>query len=89
MNKSICLALAVWLAIFGIGYSKSHTEKTYGADATVMEVVGSTVSVVDETGEGWQFYGEGYHVGEPVRLIMSNSATPDRIDDTILRAVTL
>ena len=96
MNKAvsiaICLAMVVGCAV---GYACNHTEREYYADAMVTAVsdCGSVdvVNVVDDDGMAYSFYADanGYHVGDSVRLEMSNNATPDRYDDAITGAVTL
>ena len=96
MNKAIYIAICLVMVVgCAVGYACNHTEREYYADATVTSIsdFGSVdmVNVVDDDGMAYSFYADanGYNVGDSVRLAMSNSATPDRYDDTITRAVTL
>ena len=64
------------------GYYETH----YTREADVMEVKGDTIVVVDWfSGNSWEFYGDGYKVGDEVKMKMFNNYTDNDItDDEIL-----
>ena len=92
MNKVKTIAVAICMfavVVIGVyGWYDSHTEKTYGVDATVTAIANDEVYVVDSEGMAYSFYGDDYQVRDSIRLIMSNNRTPDRHDDVVTGAVT-
>lgn len=56
---------------------------TYSMNGIISEVDGFDVSVIDEDGEEWLFEGDGFTVGEEVRIKFFNNDTSDRVDDKI------
>ena len=56
---------------------------TYSMNGIISEVDGFDVSVIDEDGEEWLFEGDGFSVGEEVRIKFFNNDTSDRVDDKI------
>ena len=59
------------------------TSNMYTMDAEVIDADCGIVGVVDSTGNEWEFYGDGYVVGEKLTLIMDNCGTADITDDRI------
>lgn len=98
MNKSKAIIIGICLSVVCVmgvcGFNANHTEKTYGVDGTItaIESCGSITEIytVDSDGMAYSFYADdadSYKVNDSVRLIMSNSATPDRYDDAVIGAV--
>jgi hypothetical protein len=53
----------------------------YLQTATVENVAGDEITVIDETGNVWAFYGDGMRAGDTVVLLMDNNGTPDDLSD--------
>lgn len=75
------IGLLLFLLLVGrVGYWETH----YNRDATVVSVQGQLVTVEDRIGMLWDFYADGYKVGDEVRMLMDNNTTDNIItDDTI------
>lgn len=75
------IMLVLFLLLLGrVGYWETH----YNRDATVVSVQGQLVTVEDKIGMLWDFYADGYKVGDEVRMLMDNNTTDNIItDDTI------
>lgn len=76
----ITIGMILFLFVIGrVGWHENHDTR----DATVTRVEGNTISVVDSVGYYWEFYGEGYNVGDEVRLLMCLNHTTDISDDAV------
>lgn len=76
----ITIGMILFLFVIGrVGWHEDHDTR----DATVTRVECNTVSVVDSVGYYWEFYGEGYDVGDEVRLLMRLNHTADISDDVV------
>lgn len=77
------LALVLFFVLLGrVGYWESH----YNRDGKVVEVNGEVITVEDNCGNLWDFYGDGYKVNDEVRMLMDSHHTDNIItDDTIER----
>lgn len=61
--------------------------KTYHRPGTVDEIRGNVVSVIDNTGNIWEFYGaDGWSVGDCADLVMADCGTKTIWDDEIIAA---
>lgn len=58
----------------------------YGGVGAILNVTDDVVLAIDEQGELWEFYGEGYHAGDKVILIWDSEGTPTRYDDSLIDA---
>ena len=47
----------------------------------VTNVSGDLVTFTDESGEAWQFYGDGYEIGQQIKAVMDTNETPGNIYD--------
>lgn len=72
----VCVLL-FFLLVGRVGWWETH----YNRDGKVVSVVGQCVTVEDKTGREWQFYGDGYRVGDDVRMLMFNNGTESIISD--------
>lgn len=78
--------LLMFLALIGrVGYWETH----YTEDATVIAATGQIVTVEDDRGQVWEFYGDGYKVGNRVHLHIDNNATDTTTTDDKVVSVRL
>ena len=64
------------------GYFEHH----YTRQAEVVEISGDVVTVEDTCGFEWEFYGDGYEVGQKVEMKMFTNYTHGEIfDDEIIK----
>ena len=60
----------------------------YNREVTVTGIGNGIVTCVDLAGESWAFRGEGFYIGEQVKLRMSTNGTEsDTRDDIILGVI--
>lgn len=60
------------------------------ADVVSVDEAGQLVTIQDEGGELWTFYGDGFAVGDRVNALMSDNGTPEQMrDDEIVTAWTI
>ena len=87
--KTVTNVITIVLIIFcfviapGItGWIDTHYTMTCKVDSIENEII----TVVDETGNLWDFYGEGLQKGDSVEVVFFNNATyNDRYDDEIVK----
>lgn len=80
---AIVMLLMFLMLIGRVGYWETH----YTEDATVIAVTGQIITVKDEGGQVWEFYGDGYEVGDRVHLHIDNNETDNTItDDKVVSA---
>ena len=60
---------------------------TRNAEGTITEVNGEVVTVETADGHVWEFEGEGYTIGQDVKVIFSNNGSPDFIKDDVIQWV--
>ena len=78
------IMMVVCVAVFIVPCAIAEDiQYTYSMDGVISEVDGMDVSVVDEDGEEWLFVGDGFSVGDEVRIKFFNNDTKDRLDDEI------
>lgn len=65
------------------GYYEHH----YTREAEVIGVCGDLVRVEDNCGFEWEFYGEGYEVGQKVEMKMFTNFTHEKISDDEIKEV--
>ena len=86
--KVVAMILAVLTMLFvlgRIGWYEGH----YYKDGTILSVKGTTVSVIDEDDNIWEFYGTGYTEGTQVRLTIDNNHTDLEIYDDSIDNITI
>ena len=91
MKKTIIvissIILAIILVVIGCtAYFTSNRVSAYtrSAEGTVIEVADEVVAVETADGHVWEFKGEGFEVGQTVKVVFSNNGSPDFVkDDTI------
>lgn len=76
------IVLVLFFLLVGrVGYWETH----YNRDAQVISVSGDLVTVRDKAGFTWEFYGDDFHKGENVRLLMFTNGTDSIVrDDEII-----
>ena len=62
-------------------------EHHYTREAEVVEISGDVVVVEDTCGFEWEFYGEGYEVGQQVKMKMFTNYTHEEICDDEIKKV--
>ena len=59
----------------------------YTRDVVVTECNGGLVSVVDDNGEKWQFFGDDFIPGNKITVVFDNNSTSDPYDDAIVKVL--
>ena len=78
------------LIICGACFAKNITRTnayTRSAEGTIIEVNGEVVAVETADGHIWEFEGEGYTIGQNVKVVFSNNGSPDFIKDDLIQWV--
>ena len=60
---------------------------TRTAEGVIVEVNGEVVAVETADGHVWEFEGEGYTIGQNVKVVFSNNGSPDFIKDDVIQWV--
>ena len=60
---------------------------TRSAEGTIIEVTGEVVAVETADGHVWVFEGEGFEVGQTVKVVFSNNGSPDCVKDDMIKWV--
>ena len=83
MKKLIATTLVVILFVMMVGVI-GYTEHRYTKEnCMVVMVEDNEITVEDNLGEWWTFYGEGFQKGDKVNLKMFDSCTGTNSDDVI------
>ena len=83
MKKILAATLAVILFVMMVGVI-GYTEHRYTKENCVVVMVeNDEITVEDNLGEWWTFYGEDFQEGEKVNLKMFDSCTGTNTDDVI------
>lgn len=79
----ICLVIIMFIILPCIGgYIDTH----YTMDCEIKENNNDIITVKDATNNLWEFYGEGYHKGDIVKVTFYNNTTlSSREDDEITK----
>lgn len=80
----LTIILLVFIVLPGIVGNYEHH---YTREAEVIEVSGDLVVVEDNCGYLWEFYGNGYKVGQQVKMKMFTNCTHDTIFDDEIEKV--
>ena len=59
----------------------------YTRDVVVTECNGGLVSVIDDNGEKWQFFGDDFIPGDKITVVFDNNSTSDPYDDAIVNVL--
>lgn len=65
----------------------SKVETTYNRKATVININNEIVTVIDESGNEWDFIGNNFSIGDKVKLVMDNNHTNTIRDDVIKNVI--
>ena len=81
-----CVVFIVFMLVLGrVGYWETH----YYREGEVVSVSGQLVEVEDRIGYTWEFYGDGFHKGDNVKMLMFNNGTDNIITDDEIENVKL
>ena len=70
----------------GLGGLEDYIKTSYTREATVIDYYEDVCCAKDSTGNIWHFIGDGYEVGDKVKLYMNTNHTDSNIlDDTITK----
>lgn len=84
-RKEIFFATLILLVTIALFCACSYVERHYYRDAKVTSVSGQLIEVEDKCGFTWEFYADGYRVGDEVRMLMDTHCTESNIyDDEIV-----
>lgn len=95
MKKTIIAIIAIITIIIvlvtcGLCIAKNISKTnayTRSAEGTIIEVTGEVVAVETADGHVWEFEGEGFEVGQTVKVVFSNNGSPDFVRDDIIQWV--
>ena len=78
----VMITMIMMIVLFNVlNYIDRHEEKR----GVVVNIDNNEcVTVIDGRGEEWQFFGDGFKVGESVIIVMDTQGTPEEYDDTII-----
>ena len=83
MKRILATTLVVILFVMMVGVI-GYTEHRYTKENCVVVMVeNDEITVEDNLGHWWTFYGEGFQKGEKVNLTMFDSCTGTNTDDVI------
>lgn len=78
----VMITMIMMIVLFNVlNYIDRHEEKR-GVVVNIDD--NECVTVIDGRGEEWQFFGDGFKVGESVIITMDTQGTPEEYDDTII-----
>jgi len=82
----VIITMIMMIGLFNVlNYIDRHEEKR-GVVVNIDD--NECVTVIDGRGEEWQFFGDGFKVGESVIITMDTQGTPEEHDDTIINTRT-
>ena len=82
----IIASLIICSACFAKNITRTNAY-TRSAEGTIIEVNGEVVAVETADGHIWEFEGEGYTIGQNVKVIFSNNGSPDFVKDDLIQWV--
>ena len=59
----------------------------YTKNVIVTEYNDGLVSVVDDNGDAWQFFGDDFIPGQRIQVVFDNNSTSDPYDDAIVKVL--
>ena len=78
------IVIMLIFAIIGMFCSiKDYQNNHYIKEATVNKVTESLITVTDEDGNIWEFFGDGFNVNDTITLSLATQGTADIKDDVI------
>ena len=86
--KYILMVLGTLLAIFIIGLV-GYIEGHYTRNGEITNIKGMNISVITEDGNEWMFKGNGFTVGDNVKITFDNNGTDLELTDDIIEKVVL
>lgn len=75
--KNVIIIIAIVITFCWCSWDESH----YTREATVIGIIGNTVTVMDECGYTWAFEGNDFNVNDKVKLMMNTMNTDSNIFD--------
>ena len=95
MKKNIITITAIialvitFIAIAGIAINSISHANAYTriAEGIIIEVNDEVVAVETADGHVWEFEGEGFEVGQTVKVVFSNNGSPDCVKDDMIKWV--
>lgn len=75
--KNVIIIIAIVITFCWCSWDESH----YTREATVIGIIGNTVTVMDECGYTWAFEGNDFNVNDKVKLMMNTMHTDSNIFD--------
>lgn len=80
----VMITIIMMICLFNVlNYIDKHEEKR-GIVVNIDD--NDCVTVIDGRGEEWQFFGDGFKIGEDIIITMDTQGTPEEYDDTIINA---
>ena len=82
--RNIIGCVLVFAVLIGSVCVAGTVETTYTMDAEIIAISEEEVSLIDSMGEDWVFFGQGFRIGDSVRVRFFTNGTDDtRLDDVI------
>ena len=72
------------IAINSVSRTNAYTRT---AEGIIIEVNDEVVAVETADGHVWEFEGEGYTIGQNVKVVFSNNGSPDFVKDDVIQWV--
>ena len=70
-----------------LGLIIATTPCQYTRDVVVTEYNDGLVSVVDDNGDAWQFWGDDFIPGQRIQVVFDNNGTVNPYDDAIVNVL--
>ena len=95
MKKNIITITALILIIISlvsigaVAFNRATKVNAYTrtAEGVIVEVDNEVVAVETTDGHVWEFKGEGYTIGQTVKVVFSNNGSPDFVKDDVIQWV--
>ena len=86
---TIIILIATLIAVTGIVINSISRTNAYtrSTEGTIIEVTDEVVAVETADGHVWEFEGEGFEVGQTVKVVFSNNGSPDCVKDDMIKWV--
>lgn len=86
-KKKVGLEVFAILAILIIFLIVSYFSSIYTRHAEVGYVSNDLVRVIDDSGNIWEFQGEGFQPGDRIKMTMDSCGTDEKISDDLIKRV--
>jgi len=75
------------IILFTVASIEGNLENTYTMDAEIVAISDEVISVKDSMNEVWEFYGDGFRIGDNVKVRFFTNGTDDTRYDDVIKSV--